>query len=256
MLKTAATHLRVGLIPGDGIGREVLPAAQRVLEAVSGPSFRVSFTPLDAGFEHFSRHGVALPPATVEALQSDCNCALFGAVSSPSRRVEGYSSPIVALRKKLDLYANVRPVKYVPIGPSGDTSKQVDMVVVRENTECLNSPRRVRVNDLPNEIRDGTVLVYFLEELTGQKIPLDDHNAGDSAANGSTPLPSNSNGGMFATIQRAFDYMRSIGVQIPISVIPEDIALGLEDKITALLAAVRNRFPNSVPTEVVATDVI
>lgn len=86
----------------------------------------------------------------------DCDCALFGAVSSPSKRVTGYSSPIVALRKKLDLYANIRPVvsvrcctyflrlslwlTYTPPGqvsPSAQEPPSVDLVVVRENTECL-----------------------------------------------------------------------------------------------------------------------
>ena len=58
---------------------------------------------------------------------------MFGSVSSPSHKVAGYSSPIVALRKHLDLYANVRPVSSVT-GVPGPT---VDMVIVRENTECL-----------------------------------------------------------------------------------------------------------------------
>jgi homoisocitrate dehydrogenase len=75
---------------------------------------------------------VALPDETVSILKSDCDGALFGAVSSPTTAVKGYSSPIVALRKKLDLYANVRPVKTVVTAP-----KPIDMVIVRENTEDL-----------------------------------------------------------------------------------------------------------------------
>ena len=63
-------------------------------------------------------------------LKAECDGALFGAVSSPSQAVKGYSSPIVALRKKLDLYANVRPVKTVR-----SDSRAIDMVIVRENTE-------------------------------------------------------------------------------------------------------------------------
>lgn len=55
--------------------------------------------------------------------------------SSPTTKVEGYSSPIVALRKKLDLYANVRPVKSVK-----GAAIPVDLVIVRENTEDLVSP--------------------------------------------------------------------------------------------------------------------
>lgn len=65
-------------------------------------------------------------------LKSECDGALFGAVSSPSTKVAGYSSPIVALRKRLDLYANVRPVK-----STASATTPIDLVIVRENTEDL-----------------------------------------------------------------------------------------------------------------------
>ena len=65
-------------------------------------------------------------------MRNECDGALFGAVSSPTQAVKGYSSPIVALRKKLDLYANVRPVKTVLTA-----KKPIDLVIVRENTEDL-----------------------------------------------------------------------------------------------------------------------
>lgn len=58
--------------------------------------------------------------------------------SSPSHKVAGYSSPIVALRKHLDLYANVRPVKSVN-SPAFPNQKLLDMLIIRENTECLVS---------------------------------------------------------------------------------------------------------------------
>lgn len=95
-----------------------------------------SFVQLDAGFELFQKTGVALPQLTIDVLKNECNAAMFGAVSSPSNRVEGYSSPIVALRKVMDLYANVRPVKSV----EGTAGRMVDMTIVRENTECLVRP--------------------------------------------------------------------------------------------------------------------
>lgn len=57
-------------------------------------------------------------------------------ISSPSHKVAGYSSPIVALRKHLDLYANVRPVKSVN-SPAFPNQKLLDMLIIRENTECL-----------------------------------------------------------------------------------------------------------------------
>lgn len=125
--------LKIGLIPGDGIGREVIPAGKTILENLPkefGLDFE--FVNLDAGFEHFKKTGAALPDSVVETLKSECDGALFGAVSSPTTKVEGYSSPIVALRKKLGLYANVRPVKSVQ-----GIGRPVDMVIVRENTEDL-----------------------------------------------------------------------------------------------------------------------
>ncbi|KEY65711.1 hypothetical protein S7711_07537 [Stachybotrys chartarum IBT 7711] len=125
--------LRIGLIPGDGIGKEVIPAGRRILEAL--PSYlnlKFDFVNLKAGFETFEQTGAALPDKTVEVLRNECQGALFGAVSSPTSAVKGYSSPIVALRKRLDLYANVRPVKSVLTA-----RKPIDMVIVRENTEDL-----------------------------------------------------------------------------------------------------------------------
>ncbi|KAI0869755.1 Isocitrate/isopropylmalate dehydrogenase [Hypoxylon argillaceum] len=129
----ASRVLRIGLIPGDGIGREVIPAGRRILEALpSSLGLKFEFTDLDAGFETFQKTGAALPDRTVDVLKNACDGALFGAVSSPTSAVKGYSSPIVALRKKLDLYANVRPVKTV-----ATAANPIDMVIVRENTEDL-----------------------------------------------------------------------------------------------------------------------
>jgi homoisocitrate dehydrogenase len=130
---SALKSLKIGLIPGDGIGREVIPAGRAVLENLpSKYDLQFEFVHLDAGFELFQKTGVALPEETVTVLKQECDGALFGAVSSPSTKVEGYSSPIVALRKKMGLYANVRPVKSV-----AGIGRPVDMVIVRENTEDL-----------------------------------------------------------------------------------------------------------------------
>ena len=93
---------------------------------------KFSFVDLPAGFETFQQTGSALPDKTVDTLRAECDGALFGAVSSPTTKVAGYSSPIVALRKRLDLYANVRPVKTTP-----SAKRAIDLVIVRENTEDL-----------------------------------------------------------------------------------------------------------------------
>ncbi|KAI0688548.1 mitochondrial NAD-homo-isocitrate dehydrogenase LysB [Cytidiella melzeri] len=131
---TTRRSLKIGLIPADGIGHEVIPAARAAIEAVGSDIPKPEFVDLLAGYELFTRTGTALPDETVDALR-ECDCALFGSVSSPSRRITGYSSPIVALRKKLDLYANIRPVVSVAANPEEKPS--VDLIVVRENTECL-----------------------------------------------------------------------------------------------------------------------
>ncbi|KAJ6539091.1 mitochondrial NAD-homo-isocitrate dehydrogenase LysB [Mycena capillaripes] len=131
--QTARKSLTIGLIPADGIGREVIPAARDAIVAVQSELPPVKFIDLLAGWETFTRTGTALPRETVQALKDECDCALFGSVSSPSRKVVGYSSPIVALRKELDLYANIRPVCSVCAAPR----PSVDLIVVRENTECL-----------------------------------------------------------------------------------------------------------------------
>jgi len=126
----AGSTYRIALIPGDGIGREVTPAARQVLEALGAP---FEFVELDAGWATFERTGAALPDATLAALRT-CHGAIFGAVSSPSHRVEGYSSPIIGMRRALDLYANLRPIVSAPIAAS---RPGIDMLIVRENTEGL-----------------------------------------------------------------------------------------------------------------------
>lgn len=79
----ASRTLRIGLIPGDGIGREVIPAGRRIMEALPASlGLNFSFIDLDAGFETFTKTGVALPDKTVETLRAECDGALFGAVRS------------------------------------------------------------------------------------------------------------------------------------------------------------------------------
>lgn len=83
----AARTLRIGLIPGDGIGREVIPAGRRILEALPASlGLKFSFVDLDAGFETFEKTGVALPDKTVQTLKQECDGALFGAVRSVRHR--------------------------------------------------------------------------------------------------------------------------------------------------------------------------
>jgi homoisocitrate dehydrogenase len=140
----ATSAFRILVLPGDGIGREVIPAALEVLRATGLP---FEFVAAEAGWECFQRHGTSLPDATLTAARA-ADVILFGAVSSPSHPVAGYRSPIVGLRRALDLYANIRPVTTDDRRPTidhqlrsssvvGRRSSVVDLVVVRENTEGL-----------------------------------------------------------------------------------------------------------------------
>jgi homoisocitrate dehydrogenase len=122
------------LIPGDGIGREVIPAAAQALDALE---IGLRFVEVPAGFEYFQKTGNAIPDETL-AEAAAAGIVLFGATSSPSTQVQGYRSPILALRKTFDLYANLRPVFSLP----GSFSRpDINLLVVRENTQGLYAGR-------------------------------------------------------------------------------------------------------------------
>jgi len=122
---------RVTLIPGDGIGPEVVAAAVRVLGA-TGVEFDWDTQP--AGATAIGEHGSVLPDRTLESIRRN-KVAFKGPTETPVGT--GHRSVNVEMRKRLDLYANLRPVKTLP----GVESRydNVDIVVVRENTEDLYS---------------------------------------------------------------------------------------------------------------------
>jgi isocitrate dehydrogenase (NAD+) len=121
----------ITLIPGDGIGPEVTEAAKRVLEA-TGVAFNWELA--YAGAIAQEKFGTVLPDATLRSIRKN-RVALKGPVTTPVG--SGFRSVNVALRKELDLYACLRPCKIYPGAPS--MFKDVDIVVVRENTEDLYS---------------------------------------------------------------------------------------------------------------------
>jgi len=122
------THT-VTLIPGDGIGPEVTEAVLRILDA-SGVS--IEWERHVAGVEAVERAGSPLPRDLIESIRRT-KVALKGPVTTPI--AEGFTSVNVGLRKALDLYANLRPVRNLPGVSSRFTD--VDLVIVRENTEDL-----------------------------------------------------------------------------------------------------------------------
>ena len=125
---------QICLIEGDGIGHEVVPAGRHLLEATGLP---LTFTQAEAGWATFQREGTALPKETLEAVK-EADATLFGAVSSPMEPTEGYSSPIVGMRRALRLYANLRPAVSYPVPGAREG---VDLLIVRENSEGLYSGR-------------------------------------------------------------------------------------------------------------------
>ena len=144
------------LIPGDGIGQEVIPAARRLLEATG---LDLTFTEAEAGWATFERHGTSVPDATLEAVKA-ADATLAGAFTSPSRKVAGHAGAIRYMRKKLDLYANLRPSLSHPVP---DTMPGVDMLMVRENTEGLYVEQERRYGD--TAIADAVVTKRASERI-------------------------------------------------------------------------------------------
>ena len=134
----------IALLPGDGIGQEVVPAARRVLEkAAAAAGAALDFTSYDWGSEYFFRHGVMMPPDALPRLRQH-DAILLGAVGHPDIpdhiTLNGLLLPI---RRGFDLWANVRPAylyEGVESPLKGYGPGSIGLVVVRENTEGEYAP--------------------------------------------------------------------------------------------------------------------
>jgi len=122
---------KIAVIPGDGIGRTVVPEAVRVLKSTG---IKFEFRHMEVGYEVFKKVGTSVPKDVLTKIRETQAC-LFGATTTPVG-VADYRSAVLTLRKALGLYANVRPVKSYPIQ---SFVRDVDLVIVRENTEGLYS---------------------------------------------------------------------------------------------------------------------
>lgn len=148
---------RITLIPGDGVGPEVTEATSRVLEA-TGLSFHWELAYMGSSAQNTL--GTPLPESTLESVRRN-KVALKGPVTTPVG--SGFRSVNVALRKELGLYACLRPCKTYPGAPS--LYKDVDIIIVRENTEDLYSgiefergtPEAARLIKLISETKGETV---------------------------------------------------------------------------------------------------
>ncbi|HZS35498.1 MAG TPA: 3-isopropylmalate dehydrogenase [Polyangia bacterium] len=135
------TH-RIAIIPGDGIGGEVIAQATRVLAAVT-PSLRtpIDWVEFDWGAERWLRDGTTLPHGAFEELRDHYQAILFGALGDPRVPEQIHARDILlGLRFKLDLYINLRPVRLLDerLTPlKGKRRADIDLLVFRENTEGL-----------------------------------------------------------------------------------------------------------------------
>lgn len=119
----------ITLIPGDGIGPEIVAATVRVIEATG---VDIDWETQILGAQALEKYGETLPEASIDAMRRN-KVSLKGPIMTPVGK--GFTSVNVGLRKALDLYANVRPVKALPNVPC--RYPELDLVIIRENTEGL-----------------------------------------------------------------------------------------------------------------------
>ncbi len=178
----------VVVIEGDGIGPEVVSAAERCIDATDAD---ITFERAVMGEQAVEQHGTPLPEETVAAVR-DAGVALKGPVTTPVG--SGFRSVNVALRRELDLYANVRPCRYMDAVPSRiDDPDDIDIVIVRENLEDLYT-------GIEFDVEEGDALTALLRE--------NGHEPPEDAAYSIKPI---SRRGSERVIRHAFDYAAEHG---------------------------------------------
>src|SRR6266576_457785 len=136
----ATDNKRIAVIPGDGIGPEVIAQAVRVLERVSEThGVMLELVHFDWGADKFLREGVSLPAGALDMLGTEFNAILTGAFGDPRVPANKHAEDILlGMRRGLDLYINLRPVRLLDprLTPLRNaTVEDIDFVVFRENTE-------------------------------------------------------------------------------------------------------------------------
>lgn len=143
----------IAVIPGDGIGPEVMEATILLLDILD---IEFNFTEVRAGCECYNRIGTTIPEETIQTARK-ADATLFGAVTS----VPNQKSGILTLRKALDLYANVRPVKSYPGVRS--LYHDLDFAIIRENTEGLYS-------GIEEDTPEGATALRVVTEKASERI--------------------------------------------------------------------------------------
>jgi len=160
------SQYNIALLPGDGIGHEVMEAASIVLEKLK---LDASYVQGDIGWEFWKKEGNPLPDRTIELLKTT-HCCLFGAITSkpneeavreldPSLKNKdlAYFSPIVRLRQEFGLSTNLRPCKSYPGNPL-NYRDDINLVVFRENTEGLYSG--VEFHPVPESLKEQLLTLH------------------------------------------------------------------------------------------------
>ncbi|MEM4258447.1 MAG: isocitrate/isopropylmalate dehydrogenase family protein [Candidatus Thermoplasmatota archaeon] len=168
----------IAVLPGDGVGKDVIDAARLVLDAID---LNAEYLLGDIGWEFWKKEGNALPDRTLQLLR-ETDCCLFGAITSkpasdaqkelhPSLQNKGltYTSPIVRLRQEFNLHTNLRPCKAYAGNPL-NYKDGIDLVVFRENTEDLYAG--VEFRPVPKSVFDALMINKNMKKF--EHIPLED----------------------------------------------------------------------------------
>ncbi|MFW9808975.1 MAG: isocitrate/isopropylmalate dehydrogenase family protein [Candidatus Thorarchaeota archaeon] len=155
-----ARKYKIAVLPGDGIGREVIPEAVQVLnEAASVEGLNLEMHEFECGGQYYLKNKREWSEEAEMFTKTEADAILLGGVGAMDSvgnmvrlsdgNMAGYNI-VIGLRQELELYANVRPVKLfsgVPSPLANKEPKDIDMVIVRENTEGLYTPARGRVSE-------------------------------------------------------------------------------------------------------------
>lgn len=158
------TDLKICVMPGDGIGHEVMDACLPILEAAAAKAggFSLEFDTHHVGADTYVKTGTALPDSAVEAATA-ADAILFGAAGNPDIRYpDGREiAPQLDLREHFDLYAGVRPIRAIPGSPgplASPDAEKIDFVIIRESTEGLFFSRQTG-GTKDNQIAEDTMRI-------------------------------------------------------------------------------------------------
>jgi len=182
---------RIAIIAGDGIGKEVIPQAVRVIEAAGAP---VDLTSFDWGADRYLADKVTVPPDGFATLARDFDAILVGAFGDPRVPSNIHAKEILlGMRCKMDLFANVRPVRLLDASLcplKGIEPKDLDFVVIRENTEGVygdlggvfkqGTPDEVAIEEDVNTRKGVERIIRYAFEYCASNRKLDDSNVNGS----------------------------------------------------------------------------